>query len=115
MKNILVTVGRVITGLVTSGLTFESSDDFENDFSPTPEDIEGHEVFVGDDGERDQWEVVLRVTPKEGINIHDVVSSVLGPPTKVHPHGVTNYEPLNVLVVVGDDWEVMFYQDYEKV
>lgn len=118
MRNILDTVGLVITGLVTSGLTFESSDDFENDFSPCEVDVQGHPISVGDDSERDEWEVVLRVTKKEGIDIHEVVSSVLGTPTRNHLHEgyrVTNFEPPKVLVVVGDDWEIMFYQSYEKV
>lgn len=110
-------VGTVIKALVARGLTFDSSDDFENDFSPYPETIEDHEVFIGDDGERDQWEVTLRVTPKDGVDLHEVVVSVLGPPTRDIARGdgirITNFEPEKVLVVVGDG-EVMFYQDYKK-
>jgi len=117
MKKLLKTVGLVIKGLVEAGVEFTSSDDFENDFSPIPHDVEGHEVSVGDDGERDQWEVILRVTPKEGVDVHQVVSKVLGPPVRTFDNPgrkITNYEPKKVLVVVGDD-EIQFFQDYKKV
>jgi hypothetical protein len=120
MKKLLSQVTKVIYALNKNAYQFKSEDNCED--SLEYHDIGGHEVIVGDDNERQSWNVQLNDIKGAGDGKipHDVLTEflvgVLGPQSKVHTGArkVNNWEPSkNVLIVHFDD-SIEFTQYYSK-
>ena len=116
MKTLLDTITKVGQVLLQSNAHFAASPGLDGDSSSHPLFAGEDDFIVFDDHERDQWcaRLDLDRTPKDPNTLPDLVSSVLGDPTRVHTNGVRNWEVNGVLVVADNDG-VEFFLDYDKV
>ena len=115
MKKLLSSVTKVIKSLNKNGFTFKSEDNCEDNLDYI--DVEGHEVIVGDDNERESWNVNLE-TIKGGSDLVKVLTGVLGDPTKTHDRGdgtkVLNWDPSKNVIIVQFNDKIEFVQYYSK-
>jgi hypothetical protein len=111
MNKVIKQVTKVIKSLDKKGVSFVSEDNCEDSLDYL--DIEGHEVIVGDDSERETWNVTLN---KVSVNVEDILVEVLGPPTRVFPgqYRVLNWEPTKNVLIVYSDNSIEFTQYYSK-
>jgi hypothetical protein len=113
MKKLLSQVTKVIKSFNKDGFTFKSEDNCEDSLEYF--DVEGHEVIVGDDNNRESWNVSLNDIKGTG-SLEDVLVKVLGTPSQIHDgdRRVFNWEPSkNVLIVWFED-SIEFTQYYSK-
>jgi hypothetical protein len=113
MKKLLTQVTKVIKSLNKNGFTFKSEDNCEDHLEYL--DVEGHEVIVGDDTNRESWNVSLNSIKGEG-DLTELLVKVLGKPSKIHTgdRKVYNWEPTKNVIIVFFEDSIEFSQDYEK-
>ncbi len=116
MKNLVDTITKVGQALLNAG----------EDFTWTPlgcGTASYHTPFTGkdtvivwDDGDRSEWfaRLDLHVTPTDAVRVRDLVTSVLGDPSRVNDNGTWNWDVDGVLVVCDND-SAEFFQAYDKV
>ena len=119
MKKLLSQVTKVVKSLNKNGFTFKSEDNCEDNLEY--EEVDGHEIIVGDDNERQSWNVSLNDV-KGTTSLEEVLIKTLGQPSKIHGNPPTyegerrvlNWEPSkNVLIVFFND-SIEFSQYYDK-
>ena len=112
---------KVIKVLNKKGFNFECEDNCEDHLDYL--EIEGHEVIIGDDTNREQWCCELsKIVDRDGKTVtHDDMTKILvevfGPQSKIHNHPgsiVNNWEPMKNLLIVHRDDSVEFFQYYTK-
>jgi hypothetical protein len=113
MDKIIKVVTQVVKSFVKEGIEFESTDSGNSD-SYEYIDVEGHDITVGDDNNREQWEVSLENIKSEESNLIKILTNSLGEPTKnIYDNKVYNWKTGKVTVVYSKD-SIEFYQDYDK-
>ncbi len=115
MKKLLRIVEQVVKAFDVAGIKFTSSDNCEDDL--TYEEVAEHTIVVGDDHERREWAVDLRVTScPPGVSVCDVINVTLGPGTDTgrNDMSVLNWTPVKNVMVEGSRESVALFQRYTK-
>ena len=119
-KKLIQKVTKVLKSFNKAKFTFVSGD-CDDCGGLQYDNIEGHEIVIGDDNHREQWSVVLNdVKGPSGDKVNgkdfiDVLTKCLGQPTDEPRKGCFNWEIGKNLLVVACDDSIEFYQDYVKV
>lgn len=112
---------KVIKFFNKKGFNFECEDNMEDHLDY--QNIEGHDVIIGDDTNREQWCCELsKIVDKDGkslthVDLTNVLIEVFGLQSKIHNHPssvVNNWEPKKNLLIVHRDDSIEFFQYYTK-
>lgn len=101
---------KIVKLLDTHGVNFKTEDSMDG--SPWYLEIEGREIVINDDYEREQLYTNLEFEQplKE---FEEIFTSEFGAPEKKYPHGVLNWTvKKNLIVLSGDGVEVI--RNYTK-
>jgi hypothetical protein len=123
MKEIIKSVTKITKILKSRGFTLESEDNCES--SLTYHTINGYELVIGDDNEREQWCLRLEKiksptgTPVTHQEMTEILIGVLGPQTKQVTrtdldHTINNWNITKKFYIVHEGDSIEFFQDYTK-
>jgi len=115
MKKLISAVTKIVKALNAKGFSFVSEDNCEDHFDYLT--IEDRDIIVGDDGERQSWNVYLNEIKGTG-DLTEVILETLGEPSGtvfVGGRNVCNWRKTKNLCIVFADDSVEIEQDYQKV
>lgn len=112
-KKLISQVTKVVESLNENGFTFLSEDNCEDELDYI--DVEGKEIIVGDDNNRETWNVTLNKV-KGPTDLRELLISVLGKPDRIQDdeRKVLNWEPDSSILIVYFDDSIEFCQYYTK-